>query len=484
MKRNYPILKKENITTYEQAVEYLLKIPKFTSKNTLEDTALFLGKLGNPDRKLRIIHVAGTNGKGSVCAYLRSILESSGKSVCLFTSPHLVDIRERFYIKGKQINRNDFLRIFLEIYDKLNWNELEVGEGYHPTFFEYLFLMSMVSFAEHMPDYCILETGLGGRLDATNAVAEKILTIITRISQDHVEYLGHSIESIAGEKAGILKVGVPVLYLDEVDEASHIIQKNASLLQIPTEVVSKNDYLILKFNNKSIDFSYQSRYYGYIELILPTIARYQVENATLAIKAFEIIQEVEERNNIEERNDLKKRNNLKERNDLKESNEIKETNELKEEQISYIKKGISTSFWAGRMEEVLPDVFVDGAHNDDGIRAFIETVKEDGKEGKRTLLFGVVADKDYIKMMTKLLESNLFHMVYGVHLRTNRSLSLIGMEDVLKIYPQVAYKLFENVTDAFEEMQKSTQEDERIYVVGSLYLVGEIKEYVNELSHN
>ena len=181
---------KQIITTFEEAEGYLNETPRFTAKNHPEATKAFLHRLGDPDRKMHIIHVAGTNGKGSVCAYLRSILEAAGYKVALFTSPHLVDIRERFIVEGEMISREVFLQVFLQIYELLDWDALEAGneKAYHPTYFEYLFFIAMVYFAERKPDFCILETGLGGRLDATNAVSRKDISIITHISLDHVEW--------------------------------------------------------------------------------------------------------------------------------------------------------------------------------------------------------------------------------------------------------------------------------------------------------
>ncbi|MDE7045821.1 MAG: hypothetical protein K2O97_12585, partial [Acetatifactor sp.] len=167
-------MKKQVITTFEEAEKYLNETPRFTAKNTMEDTRAFLHRLGDPDRKMKIIHVAGTNGKGSVCAYMRSILEAAGYRVALFSSPHLVDIRERFVVEGRMISKEDFLRAFLRIYDLLDWERLEASApadgccdpakaGYHPTYFEYLFFIAMGLFPESEPDFCILETGLGGR---------------------------------------------------------------------------------------------------------------------------------------------------------------------------------------------------------------------------------------------------------------------------------------------------------------------------------
>ena len=181
-------MEKQTISSYEQAVEYIFNVPRFTKKNTMADTKVFLERLGNPDLGLKIIHVAGTNGKGSVCAYMRSVLETAGKRVAVFTSPHLVDVRERFLIDGEMISREAFLEAFQIIYNQLNWKELEAGEGYHPTFFEYMFFIAMLVFKQAAPDYCILETGLGGRLDATNAVSHKELSVITSLSLEHTVY--------------------------------------------------------------------------------------------------------------------------------------------------------------------------------------------------------------------------------------------------------------------------------------------------------
>ena len=136
-------MKKQNITSFEEAVNYINATPRFTTKNTMEDTKAFLHRLGDPDRGMRIIHGAGTNGKGSVCAYMRYILEAAGYRVALFTSPHLVDIRERFLVEGRMISEEAFLRAFLTIYEMLDWERLECGErAYHPTYFEYLFFIA------------------------------------------------------------------------------------------------------------------------------------------------------------------------------------------------------------------------------------------------------------------------------------------------------------------------------------------------------
>ena len=291
-----------DMITFEEAVAYLKDMPRFTVKKNPADSRdlkWFLKKIGNPEKNLRIIHVAGTNGKGSVCAYMSSILHAAGYRTAVFTSPHLVDMRERFAVNGKMISEEAFLQVYCAVGDALqeansvNPGVLLPGEEAAPefvlNFYEYLFCMALLCFAEEKPDYCIIETGLGGRLDATNYVDNKLLTVITRISLDHVQYLGDTTAKIAAEKAGILRPGVPVVYLDGDVDASAVICRKASELGAPQIPVSKKDYTFLGFRKKYIDFSLRSEYYNYISLTLHTIARYQMENAALAVRAVEVL---------------------------------------------------------------------------------------------------------------------------------------------------------------------------------------------------
>ncbi len=438
-------MKKQAIHTFDEAVQYLYDMPRFTTKNTPEDTKAHLTKLGFPDKQIpSIIHVAGTNGKGSVCAYLRYILQETGAKVATFTSPHLVDIRERFCINGQMMSKEDFLRIFLQVYESLDWAELAGNKGYHPTFFEYLFFMGMLWFAENKPDYCILETGLGGRLDATNCVSHKELTVITRIGLDHVEYLGDTLEAVAGEKAGIMRAGVPLVCCGDVPRALAVFEKQAEILQTPMDIVSNKDYALLKFNMKTLDFSLQTRYHGYIGITLHTLARYQMENASIAVRAAE---------------------------------SLTGPDGLTAEQIQ---TGLSKAFWPGRMEEVLPEVFVDGAHNSDGIRAFLETVSGDGRgdSSKRFLLFSVVQDKDYELMINQVLDAALFDRIYVAHMETARAAGLEQLKALWCGRDNHPVIIFEETVKEALERALSDRSDERIYVAGSLYLVGEIKEFL------
>ena len=170
---------------YEEAVAYIEETPKFTTKNKLEHTKECLRRLGSPEERFNVIHVAGTNGKGSTCAFLTSILREAGYSCGLFTSPHLVTINERFQINEKNIEDDTFLHAFEKV--KKLADELVAEGSYHPTYFEFLFLMGMVIFADAGVDYVVLETGLGGKLDATTAVEHPLACVITSISFDHMQ---------------------------------------------------------------------------------------------------------------------------------------------------------------------------------------------------------------------------------------------------------------------------------------------------------
>ena len=237
---------------YEQAVAYIEETPKFTKKNSLDHTKECLARLGNPQNHFKVIHVAGTNGKGSTCAFLTSILREAGYSCGLFTSPHLVEINERFQINEVNIDNDTFLAAFQKV--KALADELVAEGSYHPTYFEMLFLMGMVIFAQAGVDYVTLETGLGGRLDATTAIEDPAACVITSISLDHMQYLGNTVKEIAGEKAGIIVPGVPVIYDGNDPDAAQVIGEKAKELGSPAYKVVQSETKILGNDKNGIDF--------------------------------------------------------------------------------------------------------------------------------------------------------------------------------------------------------------------------------------
>ena len=425
--------------TYEEACEYILDIPKFAGKHTLADTKEMLGRLTGSRIESKIIHVAGTNGKGSVCAYLQSILRTAGFHVGMFISPHLETMRERILYDGEMIPQESFVKTF-----ELVREESDRQKEKHPSFFEFLFLMGMCYFKEKEPDYIILETGLGGRLDATNCIAKPKLCVITEIGFDHMQYLGNTLVEIAGEKAGIIKPGTPVVYLDKRKETSRVIEQTATMLETTAIAVKKSQIGRPVMRKKSIDFSFGNGYYRYDNLILRTTAAYQTENASVALVA---------------------------------------ARSLKEERIDdeAIRKGLYDAFWPGRMEEILPHVFLDGAHNEDGIEAFLQSVSasaEETKKGKRLLLFGVVADKQYDKMIGRIAASDLFSYIAVTVLASDRSASIDKLKVAWAQYKTADCSFHESAEEAFHYIQSIQKEADTIYIAGSLYLVGQIKTLV------
>ena len=244
--------------TYEEICNYIYEIPKFTKKNSLEHTKEMLQRLSIREHQFEIIHVAGSNGKGSVCAFINQVLVEHGCEVGLFTSPHLVCMEERFVINGKKCSQEEFVESFEAVQKVVEQME---AEGLpHPAFFEYLFAMGMYLFQKRKVHYLILETGLGGRLDATNVFEEPLLTIITSISLEHTQILGDSIEAIAGEKAGIIKEGVPVIFDGSNETAAEVIRQTARAKRAPYYCISLESLKIHKITGKTIDFCYTNGY--------------------------------------------------------------------------------------------------------------------------------------------------------------------------------------------------------------------------------
>lgn len=431
---------------YEEAVAYIEETPKFTTKNKLSHTKECLRRLGNPEKKFRVIHVAGTNGKGSTCAFLTSIFREAGYSCGLFTSPHLVTINERFQINEQNIDDDTFLAAFLKV--RALADELVAEGSYHPTYFEMLFLMGMVIFADAGVDYVMLETGLGGRLDATTAVEEPAACVITSISFDHMQYLGNTIREIAGEKAGIIVPGVPVIFDGNDPEAAKVIRDQAEKLGSPWFEVKREDAEIKGITSGGIDFSVKNGYYGNTVFSIPFIARYQVMNASLVLKTVEV---------------------------LKQQISIPE---------DAVKKGLLETRWQGRMETVLPGVIVDGAHNEDGVEKFVETAEHFQKEYPLTLLFSAVDDKDYTDMIRTILGRIRFRHVVVTQVGGYRKVPAEALAEIFRREGCPSAQAFEDTEAAFRAALALKGEDGMLFCVGSLYLVGEIKELLRKEDAN
>ena len=427
---------------YEEAVAYIEETPKFTKKNSLDHTRECLRRLGNPEKKFKVIHVAGTNGKGSTCAFLTSILREAGYSCGLFTSPHLVRINERFQINEINIDDDTFLAAFEKV--KALADELVAEGSYHPTYFEMLFLMGMVIFADAGVDYVTLETGLGGRLDATTAVEDPVACVITSISLDHMQYLGDTVSKIAGEKAGIIVPNVPVIYDGNDPDAAKVIEKRAKELGSPAYKVVQSDARVLGNNKDGIDFSLKDEYYGDTSFHIPFIAWYQVMNASLSLTTMEVLRNV-----------------------------IPVTMEQMQE-------GIKNTRWQGRMETILPGVIVDGAHNEDGVRRFVETAERFQDEYPLTLLFSAVNDKDYQDMIHTICQKIKFRKVVTTEVGGYREVPSAELAEIFQKEGCKDVANSDSIQEAFYMASEAKGEDGMLFCVGSLYLVGEIKALLSE----
>ena len=424
---------------YTEAVDYIETIPKFTVKHPPEHTRELLSRLGNPQEGIKIIHVAGTNGKGSVCAYLNAMLLAGGKKTGLFTSPHLVRINERFQVNGEDVSDEQFLDAFLKVEKAAKEYETE-GEG-HPSYFETLFLMGMLIFKEAGVEYLVMETGLGGRLDATNVVEKPLACIITSISRDHTEYLGDTLEAIAGEKAGIIKAGVPVIYDASQPGPAAVIAAKAKEMGSPAWPMEPSFYEMKTQSCEGITFIFAYPGGEKAELAIPYVAKYQMMNASLAFYTMHILQDVHE---------IPK---------------------------NVLAEGLSKIKWPCRMEMAAPGVIIDGAHNEDGIAQFVSTAGYFAKENEITILFTAVADKHYHEMIGEICEG--IHPSHVVATQIDGS-RVVPAEVLAEDFRKAGCTdvCAEPEIGAAYEKALERKGSGMLFCVGSLYLAGELKAYL------
>lgn len=424
---------------YTEAVDYIETIPKFTVKHPPEHTRELLSRLGNPQEGIKIMHVAGTNGKGSVCAYLNAMLLAGGKKTGLFTSPHLVRINERFQINGEDVSDEQFLNAFLKVEKAAKEYEAE-GEG-HPSYFETLFLMGMLIFKEAGVEYLVMETGLGGRLDATNVVEKPLACIITSISRDHTEYLGDTLEAIAGEKAGIIKAGVPVIYDASQPGPASVIAAKAKEMGSPAWPMEPSFYEMKTQSREGITFTFAYLGGEKAELAIPYVAKYQMMNASLAFYTMHILQDV---------HDIPK---------------------------NVLAEGLSKIKWPCRMEMAAPGVIIDGAHNEDGIAQFVSTAGYFAKENEITILFTAVADKHYHEMIGEICEG--IHPSHVVATQIDGS-RVVPAEVLAEDFRKAGCTdvCAESEIGAAYEKALEKKGSGMLFCVGSLYLAGELKAYL------
>jgi len=454
--------------SYEEAVSYILDIPKFAGKSGLKNVRAILDRLGSPDKAYRSVHVAGTNGKGSVSTMIARMLEEDGARVGLFTSPHLVDIRERITVNGELIDRETFTRLF-------NTLIAETEEGEHPSFFEFIFIMSEMYFREQRCDYVVYETGLGGRLDATNVITP-VLSVITPIGMDHMQYLGDSIEKIAVEKAGIIKPGVPVVaaydrmpYMGEgcradaetgiikpfetADMAHAVLKSVAYEKGSPFYDTKSLIGVIRNFGDTSIRFSVMQDDYGRIghgnvqpeaipdNLTLNSTSVYQVCNAVTAIRAYKVLHDCL-------------------------GTPVSDDS---------IRQGTERFRMPARFDLVGERVIIDGAHNAAAAEMLVKSVRNYAEHrgiDEIVLLIAMSGDKDYESVVRVLCEGIKPVRVYVTRYGSMRSLDTEVLSETVREYISDLCVVDDSAV-ARTEAESYIKDDKLLVITGSLYLAGE-----------
>lgn len=425
---------------YNEIVRHIESSMKFGCRPGLDRTAKLLDFLGNPHKKLRLIHVAGTNGKGSTTAMIANILSSAGYSTGMYTSPHLYRNTERMIINGKEITEEDFVSFALEVMEKI---ELMRKKGLEePTQFEMYTAMAFLYFERKKVDFAVIEVGLGGRYDATNVI-NPLLSVITSISYDHMDILGNTIEKIAYEKAGIIKENSTVIMYPQLfPEVVKVIEdvcrdKNARLIKVDTALVTLKDY---SESGQIIDFKYMN--FDFHDIKLPLIGDHQISNTAVALTAIAELEKI-----------------------------------VCPIGASAVRKGIETVKWPCRLSIVStePLILIDGAHNEEGINSLQAALAKYFSSRKIIFVIGMLRDKDYGYAIRKLMP--MAQHAVATEPLSERSLAAAAMADAVK--PYCANVTAEpDIIKAIEKAKELYEKDSMICICGSLYLAGSVYEYI------
>ena len=404
--------------TYPEAIRFLYELNLFGAKFGLDNTFKLAALAGNPQDRLRFIHIAGTNGKGSTCAMLESIYRAAGLRAGLFTSPHLVSFRERIQVNRRLIPENEVVRLVEEIQPLLK----EFPEGHHPTFFEVVTVMALKFFAEQKCDLVIWETGLGGRLDATNIVTP-LASIITNIGIEHSEWLGDTYEKIGAEKAGIIKPEVPIITAARPGEGLEVIASIAQEKRAPLAVVHEP-----QIHCPLLD-----------TVELPLHGAHQRLNAATAVATVRVL-----------------------------DHQLPAGEDL-------LRQGLLAVDWPGRMQRVTTAsghiVLLDGAHNPASAEALRAALLAEFPDARPAVIFGVFRDKDSASMCHSLAPLAGRLLLTPVHSdRTEDPARLVSA--CREANPGAPIEVCTSLAQALERAAR----DPFVVITGSLYLVGEALE--------
>ncbi len=430
---------------YQQALKYIYQLNKYGIKLGLENIFYLLSLLGNPQEKLKIIHIAGTNGKGSTAVIISSILQAAGFKVGLYTSPHLVDFNERMKINGKNISSSKVVELLERIKPFIK-KTAKAKDCRHPTFFEVITAMAFLYFYEEKVDFLVLEVGLGGRLDATN-VCNPLLSVITRIDYDHMDKLGNSLKEIAREKGGIIKSGKVVISSKQYKTVKNELRKIAK--EKETEIFfidEKINIRLIKADINGISFNLKGLYGEFKNLFLSLIGKHQLENAATAIGVIETLK----------------------------INGFKITTHA-------IREGLKRVKWEGRLEIIQekPLIIMDGAHNPNGIKKIKKALKEIFSYQRLILILAIFSDKDYSKIIQII--SPIANLLITSQSKNPRATpSEIIAQEAKRFINQDRIKITKTIPQAIKYALKIAHQDDLICLTGSLYTVGEARKYFIE----
>jgi dihydrofolate synthase / folylpolyglutamate synthase len=422
-------------TDLAQATAWVFDLQKFGIKFGLSSTLSLLDRLGLNYAKGRYIHIAGTNGKGSVAAILSAIYTRAGYPVGLFTSPHLVSFTERFRLKDQDIAAARLLALINDV-------RAAVDEDEPPTFFEFATAMAFLYFLQEGAGPIILETGMGGRLDATNIV-QPLVTVITNISRDHQEHLGKGLVAIAGEKAGIIKAGVPLVTFARQKQALHLFTTRCRELGAPLYQGGKDFWCRGKSHGR---FDYAGLKQHFAGLTLSLKGRHQYGNAAVALAVVELL-----------------------------GNAGFPVSE------AAIREGLVRARWSGRLEQLAtdPKIWLDGAHNPAAALALAQALKRARGNGRLILVLGVMADKDVDTILARLLP-----LAQTVIFTQPQYFRAASTHDLARRAGSYGLEIFQTprVAQAVQQAQSLAGPEDRVVITGSLYTVGEAKEYLEKVS--
>ena len=421
---------------YEEAMNFIQNTNKFGSVLGLDNIRELLERLGNPQDQLRVVHIAGTNGKGSTLAFLAGIFRESGYRAGRYVSPASFSYEERFRINEENISKKD-LCFYMEKIKNVAEEMVKVGLS-HPTMFEIETALSFLYFLDKKVDVVLLETGMGGRLDATNVVKKPIATVIASIGMDHMQFLGDTLEKIASEKAGIIKEGCPVISYDNTKEVNEVIKNKAKQMHAKVTFVNSAGIRVLQESLNGESFSYRSsdgRWYEKIEI--PLLGRHQINNAALALETLNVIKNYYCISDFQTEDGMRK------------------------------------TIWRGRIEilEREPMVICDGAHNPDGAKSLLSFLQNNFTNQRLIYIMGVLSDKDYEQMVQILAPAA--DKIYTVAPDNPRALSSRELCNCISKYHQNVEER-QRLAECLSEVRQKAEKDDVIIICGTLSFQNEL----------